>query len=396
MAWGLEEHLLLVQLGSVRIHLHNPAATALWLLLLDATRDRESLLGAYAELFGESPARIGADLAPVLNQWLERGWVQRAADGRLALARHIPPEARAPAPPVCAALPPHTLAFEGGYQLGTTTLGVRLGGSRAARLAGAEAWSERLIAMLAGLPQAARAPAAELQIVTSVAGIYLQDEAGRITRFDTPTEVLDQVLSALLRLGYPQRPLLAKLHAAALGLEGQGTIVFPAVSGSGKSTLASHLAGCGWEYCGDDIVGLAACGTVLPLPTAANLKEGSWPVLRERFPALDTAPQIEYGFKTVRYLALPRAAPGRLDAATLGLAAWVLPTFEAGAATRLSPLSAVEALQGVLAAGLSLEGGGEVAVAALLAQLAARPRYRLIYSRLNEAEACLRQLLAPR
>lgn len=93
------------------------------------------------------------------------------------------------------------------------------------------------------------------------------------------------------------------LHAAGI-LDNSGeAILFAAPSGSGKSTLSIELILQGFEYLGDDtqILDLDS-QQIWPFPTAANLKEGSWPLFESRLPELIDTPIFRPDVRPVKFL----------------------------------------------------------------------------------------------
>ena len=395
-AWCLEDHLVLVELRDRRFHVYNPAAAVLWLLLLEGRRTRPALIAAFAEVFGKLPDQVERDMAPLLADWRDRRWVVEAPDGHLAIPQALAADTLAAVPPELDILPGDDTVFEGCFQWGTAAFGVRIGLQPGlAEGHASRAFAKRLVAMLAGLPAAEpSAVVAVMQVVGAAGSIVIRRADGSAVAYGDPLQALDAVISNLLHVAHPERELLLKLHAAASGLAGAGALVMPAVSGSGKSTLSAYLAASGWDYLGDDIVGLSACGTLLPLPTAASLKEGSWPVLSALYPQLDGLPSIEYGAKVARYLPLPAASSEATCGAGWPLRAWVFPSYQPGAACRLERIGGMESLRALLGAGICLEGHMSVGgIDRLLELVANYPSYRMVHSNMKEAEACLHQLL---
>jgi hypothetical protein len=117
------------------------------------------------------------------------------------------------------------------------------------------------------------------------------------------------VHAATLMLAYANTARFAALHAGAVLHNGQ-CILLPAVSGNGKSTLTAALSTAGYEYLTDDFAIL----TPPPIRVRAvrlgiGLKEGSWPVLADRIPALAELPiHVRTDGKRIRYLPMPRGA----------------------------------------------------------------------------------------
>jgi hypothetical protein len=387
-AWLLDDHLMVAEFPQRYVRIYNPSAAALWLLLTDGTRDHAGLVAAYAELFGLPADQVEADVAQSLAAWQDLGWLVCGQADRLSLEHRGEAEGATEAATEPPSLPAHDVIFDGSFRLDRAEFGVRVGETVPM---GSSGLAARVAAMLQGFPaaDAARAPV-RLDVVVAEDATYLDDGAAPISVWHDPIEALSQIILAVFRLAYPDETILSTLHAAAIGQ--RGTVLLSGVSGAGKSTLSAHLSSRGWRYYGDDIVGLASTGAVLPLPTAVSLKEGSWPVLRDHYPELDHLDTIEYGAKTARYLPLAADACG--DAEARALAAWVFLTYQTGAATRFEAVTAIEAMQALITGGMALDVRMDHrGMAAFLDTLTRLPKYRLVYSNLDEAEACLHSLM---
>ena len=131
-------------------------------------------------------------------------------------------------------------------------------------------------------------------------------------------------------------------HAGALDAGGTGVLV-PGPSGSGKSTLVAGLARAGLAYLTDELSALdLSSGRLLPYAKPITVKQGSFDVLRDLQSPDDGGAaagpwsgeewQVPVGPGTCR--AIGRAcAPGFV----------VVPRYEQGVATTLTPLSETEA-----------------------------------------------------
>lgn len=132
------------------------------------------------------------------------------------------------------------------------------------------------------------------------------------------------------------------LHAAVVVRDGRA-LVLPARSGSGKSTLCAVLVGSGWEFYSDEFLVVARSPEglrILPLRQSLALKGASCPVAEPYFPRdawSGSWPHERRGF--VRYARPPRSTP--TPSASPG---WILlPRYEAGAPTSLTPVPRREA-----------------------------------------------------
>jgi hypothetical protein len=130
-------------------------------------------------------------------------------------------------------------------------------------------------------------------------------------------------------------------HAGGLEATGRGVLV-PGSSGSGKSTLTAGLARAGLGYLSDELLAFElATGRLLPYPKPITLKAGSFAALPELAPADDLfcsgdQParewQVPVGAGTAHRVGVP-CEPAFV----------VVPSYDPGVATTLSPLSETEA-----------------------------------------------------
>lgn len=181
------------------------------------------------------------------------------------------------------------------------------------------------------------------------------------------------------------------LHTATVASD-RGALLISGCPGAGKSTLAVALAqsGLSLDLAGDDVALLRADGQVTALQFAPALKAGSWPLLEGVCPGvMDLPVHVRYDGQQVRFpdrvpLAGPDPRPVR----------WVVGLDRqetAGAALkRLDPLDTLRDLIGGAASRDDRLSGN--AFQAMSRALEKAGCYRLTYSRLDHAVACLIEL----
>lgn len=133
------------------------------------------------------------------------------------------------------------------------------------------------------------------------------------------------------------------MHAAVLERGGRA-VVMPAPPGSGKSTLTAALMLRGWRLFSDEVAILdTRSGFLLPIPKPVSLKNQSIYVIRHFEPSAvlgEVARDTAKG--TVGHLKPTQDSVRRM--AELAPPAWLLfPKWQAGAATRLSPIGKARA-----------------------------------------------------
>ncbi|MEK4032851.1 PqqD family peptide modification chaperone [Methylocystis sp. IM3] len=384
-SWFLDDHLLIASLEDRALRLYNATAAGLWLLLSEGPQSRSELADRYASLFGIDSARADRDVEALLSEWEEIKIITGRAEGRIRPATESSPvetvSHRHPSD-----VPDRTKIFSKDFQLQNTAFRVEVSKSD-----GMDTPLEatRLVAMLAGFPAARDEPSTTFEAIFGSASVYVNEGNGSISAWSDSIEAVAALLSKICETAYPERRLLAGLHAASVGLG--KALILPGVSGAGKSTLSAYLSSQGWRYFGDDVIGVDDESSVMPLPTSANLKDGSFSILADMHPRLSTLDALAFGAKTVKYLPLPCQVDGPED---LKVAGFVFLKYARGSETDLQTIGTVEALQRLIEAriclskDISMSGMGK-----FVAMIHETPKYALVYSDLKEAESCLRSLI---
>ncbi len=185
-------------------------------------------------------------------------------------------------------------------------------------------------------------------------------------------------------LAYQGIDFLLAIHGAVLEREGRG-LLLPGHSGAGKSTLSMALLGQGYHLLSDEVAVIDAVGRrAHPIPMAAPVKSGSWPVLAPLHPELESAPEhTRWDGQRVRYIA---ATPERFAAGPCPIDAIIFPRYEGGASLERRRLDELETLREITAAGYQLKGGlDEEKAEALLDWLLDIPAFALRYGTTEQA-----------
>jgi HprK-related kinase A len=183
------------------------------------------------------------------------------------------------------------------------------------------------------------------------------------------------------------------LHAGTLAL-GDRAVVMPAVPGSGKSTLAAAMMLSGFRLLSDEFGVLDPdSGMLLPMLKPVALKNRSIAVIREYSARAILGPV----FPETRKGDVAHLAPDGASAAAVREAARpalvIFPKFAQGAALELVPQPREQAFARLAFNSFNYGLLGPVSFHAV-ADVAERcPAYALRYGRLDEAIACIRQLL---
>lgn len=200
-------------------------------------------------------------------------------------------------------------------------------------------------------------------------------------------------LRAMLEMARPSRQWLGILHASAISFDGR-CVAFPGSKGSGKSTLAAAMVAAGADFVSDDYVPLERVSwQVWPVPYAPGVKQGSWHVLRERYPGLEEQPVYELDGVRIRYLDLDVSRIAPLSHG-LPVEALVFPRFEADAVLQERRMSPAEAFAQLCHGGSMLDRRPEI-LAETLGWIESIPAFQLLYGDLDRAIEWIRLALRP-
>ncbi|HEX4884601.1 MAG TPA: HprK-related kinase A [Casimicrobiaceae bacterium] len=186
------------------------------------------------------------------------------------------------------------------------------------------------------------------------------------------------------------------LHAGVVEIDGRA-VVMPALPGTGKSTLTAALATAGARLLSDEfgVVDLDDA-TLHPLVRPVSLKNASIDVIAAFAPHAVMGPRFPGTRKgTVAHLAPDArsyAERGRPTAPGIVL----FPRFEAGAAVRVEPMPKARAFAKLAVNSFNYELLGPDGFDAVGRLLQSSLVFRLDYSRLDEAVAAVRDLVATR
>jgi hypothetical protein len=202
-------------------------------------------------------------------------------------------------------------------------------------------------------------------------------------------EVVGRAHELFLNWEHPKTEFLAYFHAAAVSRGGR-SVLLPGVSGTGKSTLTAYLAGHGFAYLGDDLVGLARAGWSLrPLPTCLSLKSGSWPILTSLYPQLADLPTLRCHGREVRYV-----EPGEVQYAGSAPSVILFPSYARSGGTHLSALAPLQTMTRLLETNTDLHRPATEATLAEFLQFVERtPAYELVYGDLPSAKSAIEEWL---
>ena len=363
-SFEFQGHLLLLHPDRSSLLVLNPTARLIWNAIGGGMTPAEAAR-LLADSFGLGLASAAADVDTAIEQWRASGLLATPAP------RHdhatTPERAAPPAPPPG--------RFEGSriYALCGRPIRLRF-----------ETESLRALVepLLAPAETADVAFAETIDLYGDGAATVIAVDGRETERAADTEEAIGMLISRILDLSYPEARWLAVIHAGAVADE-RGAVLLPAASGSGKSTLTAGLVHAGLRYLSDDAAALdGRTERLVPVPFAACLKQGSWPVLAARFPALTELPIYATNGTRRRYLDLSRRSP-RPPVAGLPVQAIVFPRYgrkRPPAARPLSPLAALEHLL-VARCWLSLDTDD---VSATLEWISRTPAFVVNYSSLDE------------
>ncbi len=177
------------------------------------------------------------------------------------------------------------------------------------------------------------------------------------------------------------------LHAGVVA-HGDRALVLPAASGSGKTTLIAALLAAGFGYLSDEIAVVdPSTGHLLPFAKSLYVREGSRSVLAPLYPELRAAARFQQTDAQPIWYLCPRNE--WLPPAAVPLSHVILPTYEPGAATRLSRVGRSDVLKRFLEQSFNLRDHGASGVGGLVRLLQSAECYELTYGHLDEAIAAI-------
>ncbi len=174
----------------------------------------------------------------------------------------------------------------------------------------------------------------------------------------------------------------AALHSGAVRSPGGEIVLLPAQSGDGKSTLIGAFVAAGWDYLGDEAVGVRPGSQVaVGYPKRLAIDASSRAVLN--------LPESDSGD-----LDPSEINPGvvRLDGDVGPVSRVVLPTYQEGAELTVRRLEPHEAVVELLANTLNLARAGQAALDALCEMAVAVPIDRLVHGDAHLAVARVEEI----
>ncbi len=174
----------------------------------------------------------------------------------------------------------------------------------------------------------------------------------------------------------------AALHAGGVRAADGRIVVLPSVSEGGKSTLTAAMVASGWDYLGDEAIGVTTGGVGLGFPKRLRLDPTSCGLVGMEHPPNGNVDPASIR-PDVRRLG---GRIGRIDLV-------VFPTFEPGATVEVEELDALDALDALLANTLNLARVGQPGLDALAELAESTPAFRLRHGDAFEATAAIAGLL---
>ena len=343
-----------------------------------------SVAAALAAETGESPADVEPRIAEVASFFAEAGLVQGAA---------LPPSICAPRP-TPEVIPPAGLAAA--LDMAAATIHVRLLDHVVRLNFTDDGLAARFRPILAPIETGPREDALEASVVRVDGHLY--GCKGREPVYSTrgpytPAAVVENIAySTALR----ETDYVVSIHCGSVGVGDDGAggpsgwLAMPAASGSGKTTLTAALAASGLPYGTDELIVLNESLVAHPVSFPLCVKEASWPVLKGRYPDIDSLPAYRRFGKRARYVPPARPIPPAPPRPVAGL---VFPKYDPESATELRPVDPMTGLKRVFDQALSIPQRLDLAtVERLVAWAADKPFYELPIGDLDDAVALMRDL----
>ena len=387
-AWILEDHLIVTKFPEPEIHIWNPTAAVLWLILVEGKKSLEELVLQVTDLFENCSPHIQTELAACLENWIDKQWVKLNKEGKYFIFPRLTHSALDYVkinPPQDPSATINKLASINGHVF-RLIIRIRKSSDKYPFLS-------RLTAIASGFLEVSSDPISQLMVVIDSDAIYLKEDSQEFIKLHDQAEALTYCIQYFLKISAGKLNHFLTLHAAAIGQE--NCILLSGVSGAGKSTLCALLALNGWDYFGDDLVGLIvnanAEGHLVPLPSAISIKNDNWDLLSRHYPEFSMLEIVRYGGKFARHLPLPISdKTWNKEKLIKGI---IFPKYSQNSKTAYHSISVIDALGELVNAGVSLhiEMNPEE-VESFLKFLCLSPLYRLEYSDINEVNTWLSTL----
>jgi len=388
-AWILEDHLVIATFPEPELHLWNQTASAIWLLLLEGQKTPQGLGKELATIFKNCSPSINDEIDACLSDWLAKQWLAIDGQGNYFI---LPKYTDKPmlAKELLTNLPCE-IAFQKSLSINGNAFRLAIYANEKST---EELFFKRIIAIINSFPNADSDPQSQLDIVIDSNLICLYENLQALGQWQDSTEALSHCMQYFLRISAGIDEHFLTLHAAAIGKK--NCVLLSGVSGAGKSTLCALLALRGWEYFGDDLIGItlgdSSQGHIVPLPSAAGIKSNAWELLSSEYPIINSLEIIRYGEKTARYLPLPSSSETHNSKRLVS--AIVFPRYAKDTAISHRSISVIDALKELVTAGISLHREmSPDEVQQFLEFLCRTPLYRLVYSDTSEANTWLSTLV---
>jgi len=325
--YDLGDHLVVSRDGADRVQLLNPLAKYIWSSVREG-REVEVIAGEVAQQFFISQEQALCDVNRVITQWTH-GLSAEPRSQQLRTSSN-PPEA------LYSRWQPKV---ESSFGFPRFSVRIRYDSHEIAGL----------VALMLGYLTApsSESPAHIMDIVANDSGQgYLVIVDNRVV--ETATDPADAAVMAfreIAELACRREDWLIILHAGSVAWHDKG-IIFPSSGGAGKTTLTAALIRHGFDYINDDVIPVERdTGKLIPVPISLCIKSGSWPLLKQLYPKLESLRSFGRNNLRVKYLPPPTATIGAHSYAPRYL---IIPRRKEAAAPVLESVSPAEGLRAII------------------------------------------------
>lgn len=375
--FAVEGGLLLLDQRSSRLFAYNETARHVW-ELIQAGRANEELVREFAEAWEIPVSLAQSDVDAIVALWRMQGLLggNRTPTAPVGPARHA------------SVVESSIFKLAGRATEWTCTF-------RDKTIAFAVE-DERLATvriMLAHLETPGVRAQTRIEIATAASGemVLAVDGMERVRTRDDGL-LVGGLWQTILERIHPNVEWLALIHGAAVARNGNG-LALCGPSGSGKSTLTAGLVEAGFDFLADDLVAVSAPdGAIVPWPMPISLKPGSFAAVAQHRADLAEAPRYRTKGVEARLVA---PSPTVWNTPATRLRHIVFPSFTAGAAAELRPISTFQAVERLLADRIWI--GHPITadrVAGLLALLNETSAYTAIYGTLGDGTRLIQEAVA--
>lgn len=352
----IENCLTVVDNKENELHLLNPSASVLFLLLEEGGLVSD-IVNEYVKFTGLDDKSSINTLDRTLKEWKDKGWVKEERNylylGSSFTNANVINSKRSKKLDSSYPIP---------EAISTETLYINLGNDACCKLELSVTEKNGYIDAIPRLKAILSSVQTHQTNFISTIRFLIDGDNIYITCNDEQVQTIDEsfglstVATYILKTTYSKDHIYATMHAAAVR-KADTDIIMPGSSGSGKSTLTAYLSANSWTYLGDDVLALGYDEKndntmILPFCTSLGLKPGSWKLLNDIYPIIDSTPIIPYADRRAKFIKMTSSEAFSISNQKIVI---VFPKYHTSIEkSELFELSTLESFERIINSGLTL------------------------------------------